>query len=750
MKLLIFLPFFYLLTHALCAQRQHLITISELKKLAQCPDQTCFGNTISAWGLTFKGTKKSKLNKVEGTQHRYVRSYPNPLFAEVTASYWILDDDARRVVLTSDNKDWISNLKTDIRQSGFALVGPEDQGYTCQEGNEVWHLNWKQPQLFTDTAPHTLTIYVTTTVAPAAAQTTKPRAEPPTASMPSSLGGDWDKNYPTSNVADLFNAERQYTAEQERQRGKVGNTYGRAEKVRIQATYLGQYRPLTTDRWASAHQMPLSFIGIQLKPGDLFQQETLFETKSGRVWMPVQEPLVASLKKEVQPGAATTLYTIFTSNHDFGGTLHLSFVINEFVVNKIQPTGGGSEERKGAVPVSDVKPTETGNSLSYQMRKVERHYARRNARGDTVGVADAEFTFPEFTEIRLNQLIRQKLVGASSYESEALKWVDDYKEEIANLKDEELQGTMGGTHRTDQVKVLRQTSRFVMLKDDNSWYGAGAAHSNYSEHYWVYDKQTKQFLNLSDLFTYPGLADLYSKGEAIFRRNEKISPQASLCQNFLFDKCQFALAKEFRLDRQAITFVYNPYEGKSFAAGIWTLSIPYASIQKNFKTEFWQLLQQEIIGTTKPTAVGSLPPGPALLFKSIKSKLTDAEKVAIFQKMGFRLAPDKQGFADESCDDRPYSAQVFIDDLNRDGTDEVQIIWGNLCTSGNTGSSTAVFIKNKAGVYQKNLDFPAAGYSELKTKNLGFPDLLIGGPGFEHPVWRWDGKKYQFFRRQRE
>jgi hypothetical protein len=32
----------------------------------------------------------------------------------------------------------------------------------------------------------------------------------------------------------------------------------------------------------------------------------------------------------------------------------------------------------------------------------------------------------------------------------------------------------------------------------------------------------------------------------------------------------------------------------------------------------------------------------------------------------------------------------------------------------------------------------------LATGNQGYPDLLIGGPGFEYPVWRWNGKAYTF------
>jgi hypothetical protein len=34
----------------------------------------------------------------------------------------------------------------------------------------------------------------------------------------------------------------------------------------------------------------------------------------------------------------------------------------------------------------------------------------------------------------------------------------------------------------------------------------------------------------------------------------------------------------------------------------------------------------------------------------------------------------------------------------------------------------------------------------LSTTSLGYPDLLIGGPGFEFPVWRWDGNAYAYNR----
>jgi hypothetical protein len=35
----------------------------------------------------------------------------------------------------------------------------------------------------------------------------------------------------------------------------------------------------------------------------------------------------------------------------------------------------------------------------------------------------------------------------------------------------------------------------------------------------------------------------------------------------------------------------------------------------------------------------------------------------------------------------------------------------------------------------------------LLSKNAGYPDIAIGGPGFEFPAYRWDGKKYKYFKK---
>ncbi|GLU54800.1 DUF3298 domain-containing protein [Dyadobacter frigoris] len=242
-----------------------------------------------------------------------------------------------------------------------------------------------------------------------------------------------------------------------------------------------------------------------------------------------------------------------------------------------------------------VKPRNpsVNNRNSYQIKNVTRTFGRKNSKGDTIASAKAEFIYPEFTDNTLNQLIRYKLVKGSTYEKEAQGLVADHKDMLSNYKDDEIGAAMSQAILHQKVTVIRETDHFLKLRNDYYGQEAGAVHGQFAENYWIYDKQKKYFLTLSDLFDNRGMADLLTIAEATFRKNEKLSPQTTLCKNYIFDKCKFALAQQFRLDDKSLTFVYNPYEGKSFSAGIWTLAIPYAKIQTLFRPEYGRLIEQE-------------------------------------------------------------------------------------------------------------------------------------------------------------
>jgi hypothetical protein len=134
--------------------------------------------------------------------------------------------------------------------------------------------------------------------------------------------------------------------------------------------------------------------------------------------------------------------------------------------------------------------------------------------------------------------------------------------------------------------------------------------------------------------------------------------------------------------------------------------------------------------------------GYEILFKGTTSKLSKQDKQQIFKKLGFRLSKDKKFIVDDTCGEN-ISPRVEIVDLNGDGVDEVFVSWGNTCTSGMTGRSITLFVKDSSGQFIKNLDFPGI-YKKLATKNKGFPDIEIGGPGFCFAIWQWNGTKYDY------
>lgn len=104
-------------------------------------------------------------------------------------------------------------------------------------------------------------------------------------------------------------------------------------------------------------------------------------------------------------------------------------------------------------------------------------------------------------------------------------------------------------------------------------------------------------------------------------------------------------------------------------------------------------------------------------------------------------------FTQEGGEEYPFDAFVYPVDLNSDGNDEIFILFINSYTSGATGSSIAAFFSDKKGGFETQLGFHGTLPEVLATGNFGFPDLLIGGPGFGFPVQRWNGKSNEFYRK---
>lgn len=146
---------------------------------------------------------------------------------------------------------------------------------------------------------------------------------------------------------------------------------------------------------------------------------------------------------------------------------------------------------------------------------------------------------------------------------------------------------------------------------------------------------------------------------------------------------------------------------------------------------------------------GSLSLGAKLLFEGVKTKLSVEQKNQIFQKLDFFATDDKtQLFSNKSEKDNEaayFKPNVDVMDLNNDGIEEVFVHWGNFYTSGNVGTNVTLLIK-KGNSYDVNFGFGGIAHM-INQYTMSYPDIMIGGPGYDYPIWRWNGNKYLFYKR---
>ena len=148
---------------------------------------------------------------------------------------------------------------------------------------------------------------------------------------------------------------------------------------------------------------------------------------------------------------------------------------------------------------------------------------------------------------------------------------------------------------------------------------------------------------------------------------------------------------------------------------------------------------------TKTTTV--LSEGATLLFKNTKSKLTNDEKNWLFKQLNFTLSKDKKQFM---SDEFEVGVQPYITDMNKDGNEEVFIVMESSALYGNTGQDFILYIKNSKGNFERDPELGGGIAMILVSKNPGYPDIAIGGPGFDFPICRWDGKKYKYLKKLKD
>ena len=140
----------------------------------------------------------------------------------------------------------------------------------------------------------------------------------------------------------------------------------------------------------------------------------------------------------------------------------------------------------------------------------------------------------------------------------------------------------------------------------------------------------------------------------------------------------------------------------------------------------------------------SLTDGSKLLFKTTKSKLTIDEKNSLFKQLNLTLSKNKKQFMSGEFE---VAVACYVTDMNKDSIEEVFIVMQSTALYGNTGEAFSLYIKNSSGSFEKQAELGEGIAMILISKRPDYPDIAVGGPGFEFPAYRWDGKKYKYLKK---
>ncbi|MFT3896671.1 MAG: hypothetical protein QM719_03090 [Thermomonas sp.] len=126
-----------------------------------------------------------------------------------------------------------------------------------------------------------------------------------------------------------------------------------------------------------------------------------------------------------------------------------------------------------------------------------------------------------------------------------------------------------------------------------------------------------------------------------------------------------------------------------------------------------------------------------------------AERAAVFKAAG----AVQKGGQWRLCPEDPHGGAASLEqyrDLNGDGYKDALVTDGGTYCYGSTEAGY-VLLAGQAGGGWKTLD-AGGGIVEFQSGKGkdGWPDILLGGPGFCFPVLRWNGREYAVNRHEYE
>lgn len=132
-----------------------------------------------------------------------------------------------------------------------------------------------------------------------------------------------------------------------------------------------------------------------------------------------------------------------------------------------------------------------------------------------------------------------------------------------------------------KASVLKQDSALLTLKISGYTYHGGPHGVEYAA-YINWDTKANKCISLSSIFIKNYQDPLNKTAGRIFRKNEKLADTARLNngRTYFFKDNKFSLPDNYLIGSKGITFLYNVYTIKAYAAGKTAVFIPYQSVKE--------------------------------------------------------------------------------------------------------------------------------------------------------------------------
>jgi hypothetical protein len=233
---------------------------------------------------------------------------------------------------------------------------------------------------------------------------------------------------------------------------------------------------------------------------------------------------------------------------------------------------------------SRPKPDITTDTLSYTTKTIKERAADCVNKPDST-CTTVNITYPAFVnQSALNDTVKHRLMNlfmSDKVNYDMTSYVKQFLARYERFKKDDPKSVMF-FELESHAKVIRQDSNLTTL-EISGYNFQGGAHGSAITTFINWDTKAKKDVKLGSILMAGYEKEMTKVAEVIFRQQEKLTPTASLANDYFFKDDTFALNENFSITPIGLKFLYNQYEIKPYAAGQTILLVPYAKIKTLLK-----------------------------------------------------------------------------------------------------------------------------------------------------------------------